>query len=305
MDFPITCTTGYRYGFGGHEKNDEVSGSGNNVDMGDRWLDTRLGRTSKPDAKSKQYPSVSPYAYALNNPIFYIDPDGKTVYVYGKDAQDATCELQKTTSLQLSYDSKKNQLTAMGKPQNDYDRALMQAILDPNVKVGLYTTSAQGYTSKDNTGPYPILIGGYEGSEVKEKSSSKEQFLADYASGNLQKVSEGTYKEYEVETTQLFNLEQAKAVENAGGEQSGRAAGHEILESFFGGVNAPGGDYNSSYKAAHNAALKVDPIAAGNKDENAIKTDAATNTKEYGWSVKGKFVKFSTKTDVEKNQFKK
>src|SRR5690606_21118470 len=40
---------GYRYGFGGHEKLDEVSGSGNVVDMGDRWLDVRLGRTHKLD----------------------------------------------------------------------------------------------------------------------------------------------------------------------------------------------------------------------------------------------------------------
>ena len=32
----------YRYGFNGHEKNDEVSGSGNSADMGDRWLDVRL-----------------------------------------------------------------------------------------------------------------------------------------------------------------------------------------------------------------------------------------------------------------------
>ena len=139
----------------------------------------------------------------------------------------------------------------------------------------------------------------------REKSSSKEQFLADYASGDLQKVSEGTYKEYEVETTQLFNLDQAKAVENAGGEESGRAAGHEILESYFGGVNAPGGDYNSSYQASHNAALKVDPVAAGSKDKMGINTDAAGNAKEYGWSVKEKFIKFSTPSDVKNNQFKK
>jgi RHS repeat-associated protein len=69
----------YRYGYGSHEKIDEVSGSGNTIDMGDRWLDVRLGRTPKPDAKAHKYPEISPYAYVLNNPIIFVDPDGKVV----------------------------------------------------------------------------------------------------------------------------------------------------------------------------------------------------------------------------------
>ena len=72
----------YAYGFGGHEKIDEVSGSGNEVDMGDRWLDTRLGRTPKPDMNAVKYPAVSPYAYAVNNPINVVDRDGKdAIYI--------------------------------------------------------------------------------------------------------------------------------------------------------------------------------------------------------------------------------
>jgi len=76
VQYDVSC---YRFGYGGHEKNDEVSGSGNNVDMGDRWLDTRLGRTFKPDVKGHLYPDLSPYSYAANNPIFFIDPDGKEI----------------------------------------------------------------------------------------------------------------------------------------------------------------------------------------------------------------------------------
>jgi RHS repeat-associated protein len=77
----------YRYSFGGHERLDEVSGSGNTVDMGDRWLDTRLGRTPKIDAKAKKYPDISPYAYAANNPIFFTDPDGKEVKAFSVASQ--------------------------------------------------------------------------------------------------------------------------------------------------------------------------------------------------------------------------
>ncbi len=77
----------YRYGFGSHEKIDEVSGNGNTLDMGDRWLDVRLGRTSKMDRYATKYPSISSYSYAANNPIFFIDPDGKVIR-----ASDATTQ---------------------------------------------------------------------------------------------------------------------------------------------------------------------------------------------------------------------
>lgn len=69
----------YRYGFNGKEKDDEVKGAGNQIDLGDRWLDVRLGRMPKPDAKAHKYPDISPYAYVLNSPIQYIDPDGRVV----------------------------------------------------------------------------------------------------------------------------------------------------------------------------------------------------------------------------------
>ena len=72
-------TEKYRYGFGNHEKIDEVQGTGNVVDMGGRWLDVRLGRTPTIDPEAKLYPSVSPYAYVLNTPIQAIDPDGRLV----------------------------------------------------------------------------------------------------------------------------------------------------------------------------------------------------------------------------------
>ena len=86
-------TEGYRYGFGGHEKVDEVIGTGKTVDMGDRWLDVRLGRTPKMDAKANKYPSLSPYSYAANSPLIFIDPDGKDIIpVHGTWSDNTTWE---------------------------------------------------------------------------------------------------------------------------------------------------------------------------------------------------------------------
>ncbi|MCF6133542.1 RHS repeat domain-containing protein, partial [Flavobacterium wongokense] len=70
----------YRYGFNGKEKDDEVKGEGNSLDFGARMYDSRIGRWFATDRKEGKYPSHSPYNYALNNPVFYIDPDGNDIF---------------------------------------------------------------------------------------------------------------------------------------------------------------------------------------------------------------------------------
>jgi RHS repeat-associated protein len=67
----------YRYGFNGMEKDDELKGEGNSYDYGARMLDSRVGRFLSLDPLENVFPFVSPYVYALNNPIYIIDFDGK------------------------------------------------------------------------------------------------------------------------------------------------------------------------------------------------------------------------------------
>jgi len=66
----------YRFGFGGHEKDDEVKGNGNHLSFGDMGYDTRLVRRWNIDPLSEAMPGYSPYSYAANNPILFFDPDG-------------------------------------------------------------------------------------------------------------------------------------------------------------------------------------------------------------------------------------
>jgi hypothetical protein len=75
-------STSYRYGFGNHEKDDEVSGSGNAYDFGGYGYDPRLNRRKTPDPKGRMMPGYSPYAYAKCNPILYIDQDGQYPFTF-------------------------------------------------------------------------------------------------------------------------------------------------------------------------------------------------------------------------------
>ena len=69
---------GYRYGFNGKENDNEVKGEGNNLDFGARIYDPRIGRWFSVDPDFAKSPSESPYIYAKDNPIYFIDPDGNT-----------------------------------------------------------------------------------------------------------------------------------------------------------------------------------------------------------------------------------
>ena len=69
-------TPKYRYGFGGHEKDDEVKGEGNHLNFGGYGLDVRIGRRYQIDPMVHTFPSQSPYMTFFNNPIIMADPTG-------------------------------------------------------------------------------------------------------------------------------------------------------------------------------------------------------------------------------------
>lgn len=66
--------TGYRYGFNGKEKDNDIKGSGNSYDFGARVYDPRLAKWYSCDFTRKS--ALSPYVFAKNNPVNYLDPDG-------------------------------------------------------------------------------------------------------------------------------------------------------------------------------------------------------------------------------------
>jgi RHS repeat-associated protein len=74
-------STAYRYGFNGKEKDDELKGEGNSIDFGARMYDSRIGRWFAPDPLESKFTSFSTYNFSLNNPILYVDVDGKEIFI--------------------------------------------------------------------------------------------------------------------------------------------------------------------------------------------------------------------------------
>ncbi|MBI3142045.1 MAG: hypothetical protein HYZ16_04395, partial [Bacteroidetes bacterium] len=86
----VTLATGegYKYGFNGMEQENDWNGPGNSYDFGARIYDARTGRWLARDKHECDYPFVGSYSFTLNNPIFYLDPDGNDVithFVYYTD----------------------------------------------------------------------------------------------------------------------------------------------------------------------------------------------------------------------------
>jgi len=69
-------TDGYRYGFQGQERDDELKGEGNSLNYTFRMHDPRIGRFFSIDPLEKDYPYYTPYSFSGNKPIQFVELEG-------------------------------------------------------------------------------------------------------------------------------------------------------------------------------------------------------------------------------------
>jgi RHS repeat-associated protein len=77
---------GYRYGFNGMERENAVNEVG--YDFGARLYNSWNGKWMAVDPLFKIYPSISSYAAMGNNPIYFIDVDGRRILIHYKTADN-------------------------------------------------------------------------------------------------------------------------------------------------------------------------------------------------------------------------
>jgi RHS repeat-associated protein len=94
---PNNITTSYNYKYNGKELQDELGL--NMYDYGARNYDPAIGRWMNIDPKAEKYYNISSYVYVADNPIFYIDQDGKEIIVANKADQGAVLKMINSKAL--------------------------------------------------------------------------------------------------------------------------------------------------------------------------------------------------------------
>ena len=242
----------YLFGFQGQEKDNEISGTTGGHTTAMFWeYDTRLGRRWNIDPVLKEW--ESPYAAFAGNPIWFVDPfgDNADVFITGPKAEKATKQLNESTSLEISRDSK-GQVHAKGEAVTKDDKLLLESINNPDIKVNVHV-GGSNYDNKTFQG------GGFFGSTVTEREKS-----VSYES-NLPWLSNTLTESYNyVETKQFVNPYELAILDFIHGSE-GQAMLHEVTESYIAGKISQvkgaagpaikgGSTYKSHYIPAHNDA---------------------------------------------------
>jgi RHS repeat-associated protein len=160
-----------KYQYNGKEFNDELGL--NMFDYGARWYMADLGRWGAIDPMIETYPSFSPYNYVLNNPMIFIDPDGRTEYFNLNGKSVYKIEDDKDDRLLLLTSSKKEKDVSQVISDKNFVNVPSDEVVSTMVQA-FENTEGSGKENGFRVGEQGIISKIVEGSE---KELSKDDVL--------------------------------------------------------------------------------------------------------------------------------
>ena len=160
----MNTTTENRYQYNGKELEKDLGI--NLYDYGARWYDAAVGRFTSFDPLAQQYAAWSPFSYSFNNPIRFIDPDGRAPRradwidngdgTYTAQAGDSAFSLAKDAGISNSY------ANALVESQLGANYIGADGGLKSNVKVGdVVSVASYSYSwSSGESGGTPLIADG-------------------------------------------------------------------------------------------------------------------------------------------------
>jgi RHS repeat-associated protein len=244
--------------FTGKER-DEETGYGY---FGARYMDHELTTMwLSVDPMADKYPSISPYAYCIWNPVKLLDPDGREVYITGdeKSKSEALRQIQQKSKNMIFSIDENGKLAFEGKARTKEEKYMKEIINSSNVTVDLCLLTSSDYNGVPLEAP-----GGFDGNTLSDDGKTA------YAS-------------------QVINLIESDKWDKKCGNNLGNSIWHELSEAYEGGLislkltqDAPAaitGNDHTIYNQAHYNAGKYFPGTIAKHDvffpeevQSAIKT---------------------------------
>jgi len=155
-------------------------------DYGARQYNPVTARWDRVDPLCEKYYSISPYAYCANNPVKYLDIDGREIWIhyYDKDGQEQS--FQYTAGMQSNVDNSTAQtivanLNMMYKNQSG--AKVLDAILTNNTKYGFMQTDTHSDNGEGYLNPATNIVSLHD---VNNTLSLAEETFHIYQSVNNQ-----------------------------------------------------------------------------------------------------------------------
>ncbi len=257
-----------QYKFNGKEL-DPVHGLGL-YDYGARMYDPLVGRWTSVDPMAEKYYHLSPYAMCGDNPILFVDNDGREVIISGLLSSMAVSQLQTYVGNNIVLSLNEANYLCYSINNKDhltkFERRVIKYIDDSNVLVNLATTD-NNITSTNN-----LFIGGaFMGNTVKKD-----------VDGNVTNVvANQEVNPYVLEAADEFT-------------RKGTFIMHELSEAYEGATisykekrsSPKANEKGSVYKQSHKKATYQPPVYERLLDANGSITTDPFKAKSVEWFVK-------------------